>query len=251
MDTKPKVFHLKNGSLLRISGKDRFDFLQGLITQDINLLQNHKAIYTWMLNPKGRYLHDFFVSVEGDSFLIETDNRQEELLKRLSLYKLRRDVLIEPINGFVYVAIQPTQIAPVWFSYEDPRRPKVFERIYTQTALEGASSDLLAYTFFRIQETLPSYPEDLIVERTFPLEAELETLNGLSFTKGCYMGQEPVARAYYQGVIRKKLITISLDNIHTPPPTYDGMMIEDVRSNVTYEGKTIAIAMARLTLEGA
>lgn len=258
-----KIFKLDNRQIIKVSGPDRFAFLQGLITQDINALKTKPAIYAALLTQQGRYLYDFFViapnnlpnapvhtSIEDDYFLIETDHRADELLRRLMVYKLRRHVHLEIIPECnVYVCSLSVNNSKEVIAFEDPRIPDLWQRIISFSPMSDACTHLDEYHYIRIQNCLPNSETDLIVERTFALEADLAQLKAINFKKGCYIGQEPVARAYYQGVVRKKLMTVIL---HGSLPSHgskilleDGTEIGDLRSTVSYNNHQIGIAMLR------
>ncbi len=248
------VYPLPHRRVLKVDGADRFDFLQGLITHDIFLLKSMPALYTALLNQQGRYLFDFFIIAQEDHFLIETDDRMDELLALLKMYKLRRQVHFETLEASVFITHACTHSDKHTVIFEDPRLPNLWQRgvsfspesfIYK----ENIESSLHGYHYQRILKCLPDSKTDLIVGRTFPLEAGLDQLNAMSFKKGCYIGQEPVARAYYQGVVRKKLMPIRIDG---PPPPYGGNITQedntvgDLRSTVVFEGEAVGIAMIRL-----
>ncbi|MCE3233399.1 MAG: Large exoprotein, partial [Rickettsiaceae bacterium] len=94
--TKNIYIPLENRSILSISGSDARTFLQGLITNDINKVTENQAIYALMLTPQGKFLYDFFITLSGDTFLIDCNKaRMSEIIKKLSMYKLRSDVKIE------------------------------------------------------------------------------------------------------------------------------------------------------------
>ncbi len=251
-----KLFYLKNRRIFKVSGIDRFDFLQGLITQDVFLLKAppslspglYPALYTALLTPQGRYLHDFFIIAQEDHLLIETDHRIEDLLKRFKLYKLRRHVDFHVLDAYMFIAPEAPKEDIPCVRYDDPRLPGMWQRLITFTPLGKATEDLDDYHNLRIQQGLPDSETDLIIERTFPLEAGLDRLNAISFKKGCYVGQEPVARTHYQGVIRKKLMTVTIKG---PMPPYAASIVQgsiavgDIRSTVEYNRVKRGIAMLR------
>ncbi len=235
--------YLSDRCVLRLSGADIFDFLQGLITQDIFLLNTQQAIYTWMLNIKGRYLYDFFVIKDQNEFLIDTV-KTPELLKHLKIYKLRRKVDIIESDLKVYVASQPSAEGII---VDDPRKDSWIKRIITPLSLE-ATTDKTAYTYTRICSGIPEFPDDLIQEKSFPLESRLKEMNGVSFKKGCYIGQELVSRTHYTGTIRKTFFPLRLEQ---PLPS-KGMLTQgqrdvgEVFSHVSHQGDSVALAMIRI-----
>lgn len=241
------IFLRPHRTFIRIRGKDRFDFFQGLITQDIFLLKNQPALYTLFLNQKGRFLWDAFFINDEDSFLIETDHRGQELVTYLMRYKLRRDVMIAIELDFCTL-ITPIHVThtddsiPHPMTFLDPRAPHLWGRkIIKENDLSSYnySTDLTLYHFLRIAHGLAE-GDDLKVEKSFPMEVGLDQFHALNFKKGCYLGQEPVARAHYQGVVRKKLCPIFYKQGVEDHPN-----VLDVRSTATYGDVALALAMIR------
>ncbi len=241
---------LDNRGVIRLGGKDRFDFFQGLITQDIFLLRSQPVLYTALLSPQGRYLFDFFILAQGDDFYIIT-TRAEDLLKRLKMYKLRRDVSLEIAPMYVYVGHE-MQMEALQYTFTDPRIQHGLLWGISETLIETAPTEEMAYHAHRIHHGLPESDVDMLVDKTFPLEAGLHELNGISFTKGCYVGQELTTRTYHRGTIRKRLIPVKLHVVvdtstFSPGPIMQGdEEVGDVRSIVTYNDQSIAMAMLRL-----
>ncbi|MCH9753692.1 MAG: hypothetical protein K0T99_02185 [Alphaproteobacteria bacterium] len=195
---------LDNRSVLSISGKDKFDFLQGLITNDINALEEGKMLYALMLNPQGRFLYDFFITLQEENIFIDHESDfTKEITSKLNLYKLRSDVHIKDCSQEYQVVSSQGSLEAL--SYEDPRDERIGFRSYisTNSELKGGSSryDELMYEY-----TIPDPHKDMIRERSFPLEYGLDKFNAISFEKGCYMGQENTARTKHRGTIRKKLV---------------------------------------------
>jgi len=212
-------------SLIHITGPDRFSFFQGLITQDIEKLSSSESLYSLLLTPQGRFLYDFFLipaNSSNSSFFLEIDSFSvSDILKRLTLYKLRSNVNFEiQPNLFVFaywIPKEPNQNTRHFddmISYQDPRLEELGGRLisslskgqnflqpkgYKETSLNTYQSHLLSLG-------VPSSPKDMIPEKSIPLECGMEELNALSWTKGCYMGQELTARTHHQGLVRKRLI---------------------------------------------
>lgn len=231
---------LSERRFFRMHGKDRFEFLQGLITQDVFVLKEQRALYTLFLNPKGRFLFEGFLVNDGDSIILETDHRGEELLSYLKRYKLRRQVEIEEIPDFCTIILPKSSNEN---AFPDPRVPDLWQRFFVKAqdlSIMSHTRNLENYHFIRIAHGLAE-GEDLVVEKTFPMEAGLDKFHALNFKKGCYIGQEPVARAHYQGVVRKTLTPIIYTDDRSTHPR-----IVDIRSKATFNNVTIALAMVRL-----
>ncbi len=217
---------LSNRQFLSISGQDVPPFFQGLITNDINKATDNMLIYTALLSPKGRYVHDFFIRKQEKEYLIDVHKeRREDLLKRLSLYKLRSNIEVKKVQD-------THSVMAIWGEssfmeeggvYQDPRVEALGGRIYgSRKELENLKSKYEEgdYTYHRIKLGVPEAKSGLIEEKTIPLEANLDYLNAISFKKGCYMGQELTARTYHQGLIRKRILPFQLsEDISAHPNT--------------------------------
>ncbi|MGI4851650.1 MAG: YgfZ/GcvT domain-containing protein [Janthinobacterium lividum] len=214
---------LSNQSVLRISGSDCKTFLQGLITNDIQVVSPTSAIYTLLLTPQGKFLYDFFVIEHHDYVLIDVHkNQAESLKKRLSLYKLRANVLIEDVSSeyTIFVSLDSVSVNPQNYilAYQDPRLKDlgnrwIVPREHTQSDLSWDAKDD-DYNLFRLKLGIPQGYQDMIPERSIPLESGVQDLNAISWTKGCYIGQELMARTRYRGEIRKRLFPVERTRGH-------------------------------------
>lgn len=189
--------------VLRIGGADRLDFLQGLITNDIARLKDG-LVYAALLTPQGKYLADFFLLADGDTVLldIKTD-LAAGLIQRLSMYKLRADVTIEPVDLPVYRGLG---VAPEG-GHADPRDPTLGWRYYGTLTPDHAQID---WDALRVAACVPETGIELIPNDSFILEAGFERLNGVDFRKGCYVGQEVTARMKHKTDLRKGFATVTV-----------------------------------------
>ncbi|XP_070582270.1 putative transferase CAF17 homolog, mitochondrial [Ptychodera flava] len=224
-----KCSRLSSRALLRVSGKDSENLLQGLITNDMGLMRNERAIYTMLLNLQGRVLYDAIIYREEPSevsaapaYYLECDaNVVDELQKHLKTYKLRKKVVVTNVSSeyeawAVYNnggAIDFTSSPPI--SVADPRVPSVGHRLLVQKNMSLPDMDsnlcevpLTEYDTHRYLHGIPEGIKDLPPGNSLPLESNLDYMNGVSFHKGCYLGQELTARTYHTGVIRKRLMPI-------------------------------------------
>lgn len=202
---------IKNRSFIKISGEDKESFLQGLITTDIK----DPNLYSFMLTPQGKFLFDFFITDHRDYFLLELHKDfMESFLRKMQLYKLRTKVDIEKLEGDYFVYSSNDEVAGQYFSFADPRSAKLGKRFYFTSPLEKYLEEE-EYHFLRLKNMIPEGYYDMIQEKSFPLEFGFEKFNAVSFTKGCYVGQEVTARTHYRGKIRKKLQLIEADSF--PP----------------------------------
>ena len=223
---------LSNRSLLKLTGKDTFEFLQNLISNDLKSLSETKAIYSALLTPQGKFLHDFFVlSWKGDLYLDCLKERSGDLIRRLTMYKLRADCTITDVsedlkisalygatNGDFPQAAGDVLSDAAHLLYADPRLEQLGYRV-----IETAGSDFINdladisaaplenYIAFRLSLGVPEGGTDIQPEKNFLLEANFEELNGVSFSKGCYIGQELTARTKYRAKIKKRLFAFRYD----------------------------------------
>lgn len=192
-------------SILSISGPDRVDFLQGLVSNDVT---KPGLIYAALLSPQGKYLADFFLLAEEARFLLDTDAALAPgLLKRLSMYKLRAQVDITQTD------ITPTRgTGPIpEGAFADPRHPDLGWRSYA-----GHSGTETDWDALHVEHVIPQSNVELIPDDSYILEAGFERLNGVDFKKGCYVGQEVTARMKHKTELRKGLAKVAVAG-HAPP----------------------------------
>lgn len=197
---------LKNRGLIHLEGPDRHAFLQGLITNNIEKLSPTTPLYACLLNAQGKFLHDFFV-IEGDNFTLldcEGAERAKDLHKRLSMYRLRKDVQIscEEQND-VYAVFGTDEGLP------DPRHPEMGRRSFEKPDLP--EKPFVEWDRRRISLTIPDGSRDLIPEKSTMDEGNMDQLNAIDYDKGCYIGQELTARMHYRGLGKRKLQTVKLN----------------------------------------
>lgn len=205
---------LKDRSVLRISGIDSLKFLQGLVTNDI---ENKIFSYNYLLNNQGRYLFDFFVFKENnDNFFIDLHMPlTQDLMKLTSMYKLRSNIKIEDISSGYKIIYSDEKIEGAEFSFTDPRFDKLGYRslikIDKMNMLGGNVENL--YLADKYKYAIIDGYIDLSEGKSIPVEYGAEELNALSYTKGCYIGQEVISRAKYQGVVRKKIYLLEFSQM--------------------------------------
>jgi folate-binding protein YgfZ len=198
---------LPSRSLIRLTGKDAQDFLQGLITTDIDSLPEGEARPGALLTPQGKILFDFLVWRDGDGFLIETETAQREaLIRRLTMYKLRAAVDI--------AAGAEDGVTVFWGddSGKSPVKDAAFAKSgITLTRAPGKLGDgtEAAYHALRIEAGIPMSGHDYALQDAFPHDVLLDQTDGLSFRKGCYVGQEVVSRMQHRGTARRRMAIVS------------------------------------------
>ena len=227
--THAKTALLADRGVMRVAGADAEKLLQGIITSDMELLAKQPAIHAALLTPQGKILFEFFVARDGDGFVLETAKDQAAgLARRLTMYKLRAKVDIHDASAEYSVMSVLGQAAPhspgktkgaVVFS--DPRLPELGLRVLAEGGFDGESGDAEDYHAHRMSLGVPEGGKDYVLGDTFPHEANMDLLNGVSFSKGCFVGQEVVSRMQHRGTARKRVVIVEADN---PLQTGDSIM---------------------------
>lgn len=210
--------------ILRISGADKESFLQGLVTNDVKRLKDG-LVYAALLTPQGKYLADFFMVPDEAAILIDLDARSSAAVrKRLTMYKLRADVQIETSALQVIRGIGETPEIPGAMVFADPRDPALGWRAYGTDLPNEAEQD---WTALRVAHSIPEFESELIPEDSYLLEYGFERLNGVDFAKGCYVGQEIVARMKHKSTLRKGLVQVKIEGS------------AEIGTEITAEGKPV------------
>lgn len=203
----PAVF-LSDRVLFRISGVDAESFLHNLITTDVGTLPEGEARPGALLTPQGKILFDFMIWRDGGGFVIETDEAQRDgLLKRLTMYKLRAAVEIVPVEEQGVTVSWGEQAADGW---DDSRFAKAGVVLKRSSGLSG-KDERGAYDALRIECGIPASGVDYALQDAFPHDVLMDLNGGLSFRKGCYVGQEVVSRMQHRGTARRRPVIISAD----------------------------------------
>ena len=203
--------HLNARCIIRISGKDNRSFLQGLITNDIHKT-DHGLVYAALLSAQGKFQYDFFLFADGEDVMMDIDEEMAGALqKKLMLYRLRADVHLEKTDLSV---VRGVERAPEG-ALQDPRHPKMGWRLYGQDLPPEMPFDWQAH---RIRLGIPQAPSELTPD-SYILEMGFEQMNGVDFKKGCYVGQEIIARMKHKTQLRKGLRRVTCAEAvapHTP-----------------------------------
>jgi folate-binding protein YgfZ len=260
--------HLKERALIRVSGHEVSNFLQGLITNDIEHLNSGPgSMYTMFLNSSGRVLYDTIVyrCKEKDTYLLECDIQGlETLQKHLKLYRVRRKIDIasladefkiyvlfndsvincnstddqKMLDGVIIPCQKLNESVPQTthtvhrdlLIYRDPRVAHLGSRIITKSDIniseqisdivnvESRPDSTRNYRWLRYNLGVGEGFLDLPPRDCFPLECNCDYLHGISFHKGCYIGQELTARVHHTGVVRKRLMPIYFTKTPTKSP---------------------------------
>jgi len=190
---------LADRALLRLSGEDVRGFLQGLVTHDMALLAPERPLWAGLLTPQGKALFDFILWADGDDVLVDCEaDAAGDLAKRLTLYRLRRRITISPEETLaVHWSAQGEGGVP------DPRLPALGRR-WLASAGEPAEGWLARRLLLGVTEGLAELGSD----KTLWLECNAAELSGVSFTKGCYVGQENTARMNYRSKVNRRLVVV-------------------------------------------
>jgi tRNA-modifying protein YgfZ len=214
---------LADRGVVRVTGADAEKLLQGIITNDMDLLAAQPALHAALLAPQGKILFEFFVVRTSGGFLLESArDKAADLVKRLNLYKLRAKVDISDATDdyrvFALWGDGPSSLGGTWpaLSFPDPRLGDLGFRILAEAksasdiaaAINGAEATAQDYHAHRIALGVPEAGKDYALGDTFPHEADFDQLHGVSFAKGCYVGQEVVSRMQNRATARKRVVPI-------------------------------------------
>src|SRR4051812_22063237 len=190
---------LADRALLRLSGEDVSGFLQGLVTNDMAALGPERPLWAGLLTPQGKALFDFILWADGDDVLIDCEaEAADDLAKRLAIYRLRRGIVIAREEG----------VAVHWSAdgeegVTDPRLPELGRRW-----LAPADEPAKGWIGHRLRLGVTEGRAELGSDRTLWLECNAAELNGVSFAKGCYVGQENTARMNYRAKVNRRLVVV-------------------------------------------
>ncbi len=231
------VYILDDRAILYINGKDATEFLQNLISNDINKVSDLNSCFSSLLTPQGKFLYEFIIIKHKSGYFLDCEKPQaEELFKQLSLYKLRSKVeILNLSNEFVVAAFSHEKFLtfdeakdqpgytikyredPIFL---DPRNKNLgarliinLEKLYLSLKkLDLYDANLNEY--YSLSHSLGIVPKDLnkLKDKLFGIECNFEELNGIDFKKGCYVGQENTARIKLKNKLSKRLFPINVIN---------------------------------------
>jgi folate-binding protein YgfZ len=235
---------LPERGVIALYGADRVAFLQGLISRDLEQITIDRAGYGALLTPQGKFLFDFMILRTGDALLLDAERaRLPDLLRRLTMYRLRAKVELQDTSGRHAVAAvlgegvarrfeleeRPGACRPLGegIAFIDPRLVRLGVRVLLPPATLGPTLDGQgfaplepeAYERVRITAGVPDGSRDLVTEKSTLLESGFEELHGVDFAKGCFVGQELTARMKYRGLVRKRLLPVVLKGPRPAPGT--------------------------------
>ena len=231
------VYILEDRAILYINGDDAKEFLQNLISNDINKVSDVNSCFSSLLTPQGKFLYEFMIVKHKSGYLLDCQKAQsEELFKQLSLYKLRSKVeILNLSNEFVVAAFSHEKFLtfdeakdqtgftikyredPIFL---DPRNKQLGARLIINLEKLYLSlkkldlHDANRKEYYSLSHSLGIVPKDLnkLKDKLFGIECNFEELNGIDFKKGCYVGQENTARIRLKNKLSKRLLPIELIN---------------------------------------
>lgn len=230
-------------SILRVAGDESGGFLDALLTNDVSAAAPGRPVYAALLTPQGKLVADMVAhrAADGALLLDVAASRAADLLRRLTLYRLRRKIALEDVSATHGVEAHVGANAPA-----DPRLPgAVLGARVVVTTPTADPAPFAAYEALRIAAGVPDPAVDAAEEEVFGLEALLEELRGVDFQKGCFIGQENVSRMKRRATTRRKFCRIAFDGGPIPFGTTVNAglaVLGEVRSSI--EG--CAIGLLRL-----
>lgn len=241
-----QIARLNSRALIRVSGPDARPFLHTLLTQDVETLVDGALRFGALLSPPGRLMFDVFLWGEADGVVLDVAaDRREALIQRLSLYRLRSDVRIEGLDEAVFAAWDGEAEGFV----ADPRLSALGGRAWGVETQTTASED--DHRAHRLHLGIPDPTLDTAQDKTWPIEANFDLLNGIDFHKGCFIGQETASRMYRRGTVKNRMMRLTFDG---PPPAFGAEVLNGtLRAGEALSGRDgSAMALLRVDrLEGA
>lgn len=274
MTAEPLVTHLKTRAVIAVGGPDARSFLQGLLTQDVETFGPGELRFGALLSPQGRLLFDLFLMGREDSVWLDVaGDQRESLLQRLTMYRLRAKVELAAVEAGVFAAFpSPSNVIPEaaqrlsgtqaprtpplgpgsparesglaagmtgWMA--DPRLPALGWRAYGAFEANAAEAD---YDAHRLSLGVPG-SADWGTDKTYPIEANFDLLNGIDFRKGCFVGQETTSRMKRRGQIKSRMLPIRFEG-PAPAPGSE-ILAGELRAGEVLSGTDgRAIALLRL-----
>jgi len=229
------VFILEDRAIFYISGKDTKNFLQNLISNNIEKVTDNLSCFASLLSPQGKFLYEFIIIKHKLGYFLDCEKSQsEEIFKQLNAYKIRSKVeILNLSNEFVvasfdyekYISIENAKdILGYTFRYRedpiilDPRNKNLgarlvinLEKLYLSLKKLGLKNDKIENYYIKSHK-LGIIPKDLnkLQNKLFGIECNYEELNGIDFKKGCYVGQENTARIKLKNKLSKRLLPIDI-----------------------------------------
>jgi len=237
-----RIAPLDSRALIRVSGPDARPFLHTLLTQDVETLADGQLRFGALLSPPGRLLFDLFLWGEADGVVLDVAaDRRESLLQRLAMYRLRAQIAVVADDRPAFAAWGGP--LPDGF-VTDPRAPELGGRRIGGASPTDASED--DWQVHRLSVGVPDPAVDAPSDKTYPIEANFDLLNGIDFRKGCFVGQETTSRMKRRGAIKTRMLPLAFDG---PAPAFGTEVLKgELRAGEVLSGRNGA-AMAALRLD--
>ena len=265
-------YKLKKKKIICIKGKDANQFLQGIITNNINKLKNNRIIYSTLLSPQGKFLHDFFVMKNNieEIYLDTPEYNYKKLKEKLNLYKLNRKIEINEKKIYSYFLIFGKSINKIFklstklgeykkintmIVFNDPRNINLGCKIICNNKNDHnklikiirnykLKEDFNEYEKQRILNCIPDIKKDNLYNKAYLLQYNFENLNCICWKKGCFIGQEVTVKMKNKGFLKKKLYVIKFlkrKNFFNKEIKYENELIGTITSNY----KNIALGLLK------
>ena len=210
-------FNHKNSRFFKVSGEDSITFIQNLITNDINKCKNNQIVYSCLLTPQGKFLADFFIFKNNDSFYFETDKKYyKNLINKLNIYKLRSNIDIKEVeNIFSYSIFNFSYNFDSLVQNNDPRNLSLGKKVILSNKILLNDNNLKQineneYHEILIKNSTPYSRLDMVENKSLLLENNFDNINAIDWDKGCYVGQEITARMKYRSLLKKKIYPMKI-----------------------------------------
>lgn len=239
---------LPHRGVVVISGADRVGFLQGLVSNDVARAAPGRAVWAALLTAQGRWLADFFLFAEAERLLLDCERREiPTLLTRLGRYRLRAAVALADVSAdfSVYALWGDEPERSGVLAAPDPRLPDAGFRLLSPAPL-ATNAAFADWDRHRLSLGLPDGSRDLESGRTLLLEAGFGELGGVSWTKGCYLGQEVTARTRYRGLVKRRLVPVGIAG---PPPAPGAAVFRNGEACGTMRSSSADLGLASLRIE--
>ena len=235
-----QIARLTDRAVIAVTGDDWRSFLQGLLTQDVETLTPGELRFGALLTPQGRLLFDLFLLGRDDGCWLDcAAERRDDLVARLTLYRLRAKVAVAAVEAEVFAGWGGDVAPEGWV--RDPRLPALGFRRYG--TLDGPL-DEADYGAHRLSLGVPGVA-DWGSDATYPIEANFDLLHGIDFKKGCFVGQETTSRMKRRGAIKSRMAPVSVEGAAVRPGAE--LLAGDLRAGeVLSVAGDLAMALLRL-----
>lgn len=231
----------RDRAVLSLEGVEAENFLHNMVTADVLGLAEGQARYAALLSPQGKILFDFFVLKTTEGYFLDCAASQlEELMKRLNFYRLRAKVVVA-VRSDLEVGVAPEQPSGLT-AYVDPRTPLMGWRVIAE---KGKLPEGSGYELARIALGLADSDGDIGSGQLFPHEANFDQIGAVSFSKGCYIGQEVVSRMEHRATARSRILPVTFDDA-APPRDAAIKSADKIVGSVLSSNGNMALALIRL-----